>query len=70
MSADRIRMYGPLVVAALMVGTLMLALQLWPASYWKVWSDGIISRIHRQVLKHVKRLAEADKRDRIDWTEE
>lgn len=33
---------------------------MWPASYWKVWSDGIIRRIHGQVLRHVKRLAEAD----------
>jgi uncharacterized membrane protein YhaH (DUF805 family) len=34
---------------------------MWPASYWKIWSDGIIRRIHLQVLRHVKRLAEADR---------
>jgi hypothetical protein len=33
---------------------------MWPAAYWKIWSDGIIRRIHLQVLRHVKRLAEAD----------
>jgi hypothetical protein len=32
---------------------------MWPEPYWKLWSDGIIRRIHLQVLRHVKRLAES-----------
>lgn len=29
---------------------------LWPAAYWRVWSDIIIHTIHRRVLNHVKSL--------------
>lgn len=32
---------------------------LWPAQYWRVWSDAIIHRIHLRVLNHIKTLAEA-----------
>lgn len=31
---------------------------MWPAAYWQLWSDGIIHRIHRRVLRHVKHLTE------------
>ncbi len=31
----------------------------WPQPYWQVWSDYIVHRIHRRVLEHVKRQAEA-----------
>ncbi|SPE31040.1 conserved membrane hypothetical protein [Candidatus Sulfopaludibacter sp. SbA3] len=31
---------------------------LWPAGYWRVWSDAIIHRIHLRVLHHIKTLAE------------
>jgi hypothetical protein len=31
-----------------------------PQSYWTLWSDLSIHRIHRRVLDHIKRLAEAD----------
>jgi uncharacterized membrane protein YhaH (DUF805 family) len=44
----------------LLEGTTWYQHHLWPASYWRLWSDGIIHRIHGQVLRHVKRLAEAD----------
>jgi hypothetical protein len=27
---------------------------LWPAEYWRWWSDAIIHRIHRVVLEHIK----------------
>lgn len=27
---------------------------LWPASYWRVWSDAIIHRIHMRVLRHIR----------------
>ena len=31
---------------------------LWPAEYWRWWSDAIIHRIHWRVLEHVRMLAE------------
>jgi hypothetical protein len=34
---------------------------LWPASYWRLWSDPIIHRIHDRVLRHIKALAELPK---------
>jgi hypothetical protein len=33
---------------------------LWPAEYWRWWSDSIIHRIHMRVLTHIRDLAEAD----------
>ena len=33
---------------------------LWPAAYWRVWSDEIIHRIHLRVLTHIR--DEAEKR--------
>ena len=41
-------------------GTTWYHNDLWPASYWKVWSDHLIHRIHLRVLRHVKQEAEAD----------
>ncbi|HWC96519.1 MAG TPA: SRPBCC family protein [Candidatus Sulfopaludibacter sp.] len=31
---------------------------LWPAAYWRLWSDAIIHRIHLRVLNHIRTLAE------------
>lgn len=31
---------------------------MWPESYWRVWSDWLIHRIHVRVLEHVKQEAE------------
>ncbi len=31
---------------------------LWPAAYWRLWSDAIIHRIHMRVLTHIKDEAE------------
>jgi hypothetical protein len=31
---------------------------LWPAQYWRWWSDAIIHRIHLRVLNHIRTLAE------------
>ncbi|MEA2338179.1 MAG: hypothetical protein QOE82_2186 [Thermoanaerobaculia bacterium] len=31
---------------------------LWPAQYWRLWSDAIIHRIHLRVLRHIKVLSE------------
>ena len=33
---------------------------LWPAEYWRWWSDAIIHRIHLRVLTHIRTLAEND----------
>ena len=41
-------------------GTTWYRNDLWPAQYWKLWSDHLIHRIHLRVLKHVKQLAETD----------
>jgi hypothetical protein len=27
---------------------------MWPAAYWRVWSDEIIHEIHMRVLRHIK----------------
>ncbi len=39
-------------------GTTWYYHNMWPASYWQLWSDAIIHRIHRRVLNHVKFLSE------------
>jgi hypothetical protein len=33
---------------------------MWPATYWQLWSDWIIHRIHRRVLQHIQQLTEGD----------
>jgi hypothetical protein len=40
-------------------GTTWYRHNLWPAAYWRLWSDFIIHRIHLRVLNHVKRLSRA-----------
>lgn len=35
---------------------------LWPAAYWRLWSDPIIHQIHMRVLRHIKDEAEGRKR--------
>jgi hypothetical protein len=42
----------------LLEGTTWYQHHLWPASYWRLWSDAIIHRIHVRVLRHVKALSE------------
>lgn len=34
---------------------------LFPAFYWRMWSDAIIHAIHMRVLEHVRKLAEAER---------
>jgi uncharacterized membrane protein YhaH (DUF805 family) len=41
-----------------LVGTTWYQLRFWPTSYWSLWSNGIIHRIHMRVLNHVKALSE------------
>jgi uncharacterized membrane protein YhaH (DUF805 family) len=33
---------------------------LWPAAYWRLWSDNIVHAIHRRVLTHIRDLSEGD----------
>jgi Polyketide cyclase / dehydrase and lipid transport len=42
----------------LLEGTTWYQHGLWPAQYWRVWSDAIIHRIHMRVLRHIKELSE------------
>lgn len=44
----------------LLEGTTWYQHGLWPAAYWRWWSDAIIHRIHLRVLNHVRSLAEQD----------
>lgn len=34
--------------------------KMWPAQYWRLWTDLIVHGIHRRVFLHVKKLAEQD----------
>jgi hypothetical protein len=42
----------------LLEGTSWYQHGLWPAQYWRLWSDLIIHRIHWRVLSHIRSLAE------------
>jgi len=44
----------------LLEGTTWYRHGLWPAQYWRWWSDAIIHRIHMRVLEHIQTLAEGD----------
>ena len=44
----------------LLEGTTWYQHGLWPAGYWRWWSDAIIHRIHLRVLRHIRALAEQD----------
>jgi len=41
-------------------GTTWYQHNLWPAEYWRLWSDAIIHRIHLRVLTHIQRLSETE----------
>lgn len=42
-----------------LTGTTWYEHNLWPAAYWRAWSDEIIHRIHMRVLRHIRRCSEA-----------
>ncbi len=44
----------------LLEGTSRYRNKMWPASYWQLWSDWIVHRIHLRVFNHIKRLAEQE----------
>lgn len=46
-------------------GTTWYSHGLYPASYWRLWSDWILHRIHLQVLRHVARVSEEQARSRV-----
>jgi hypothetical protein len=39
-------------------GTTWYSQSLWPGSYWRVWSDYLVHKIHSRVLEHIKAEAE------------
>ena len=43
----------------LLRGTTWYTLDLAPSSYWRLWSDMVVHRIHMRVLAHVKQLSES-----------
>jgi hypothetical protein len=47
----------------LLEGTTWYQHGLYPAEYWRWWSDAIIHRIHMRVLNHIRTLAEGDHGD-------
>ena len=38
-------------------GTTWYRHTMWPATYWRAWSDYVIHRIHLRVLRHIARLS-------------
>ena len=44
----------------LLEGTSWYRHGLWPAGYWRLWSDAIGHQIHLRVLRNIKTLSEAD----------
>ncbi len=58
--------HGQFVLVALpggrtrLTGTTWYQHHLWPASYWRIYSDAIIHSIHLRVLNHIKTLSEKE----------
>ena len=44
----------------LLRGTSWYRNRMWPATYWGLWSDALIRRIHMRVLRHIEQLAEGN----------
>lgn len=40
-------------------GTTWYTTRIWPAAYWHLWTDAIVTNVHRRVFKHIEALAEA-----------
>jgi uncharacterized membrane protein YhaH (DUF805 family) len=41
-------------------GTTTYRNKMWPAEYWRLWTDKIVHGIHSRVFEHVKKLSEQD----------
>jgi uncharacterized membrane protein YhaH (DUF805 family) len=42
-------------------GTTWYRNAIWPAGYWRIWSDYIVHRIHLRVLEHIKKQVESER---------
>jgi len=42
-----------------LTGSTWYSHKMWPAAYWRIWSDSIIHAIHRRVMEHIKTRSEA-----------
>ena len=49
----------------LIVGTSWYQHGLWPAEYWRWWSDAVVHHVHRRVLEHIRLLAEFKRVDDV-----
>jgi uncharacterized membrane protein YhaH (DUF805 family) len=49
----------------LLVGSTWYRHHLWPAPYWRLWSDAIIHRIHLRVLRHIQSRSESHHAEKI-----
>jgi hypothetical protein len=45
----------------LLVGTSWYQHGLWPAEYWRWWSDAVVHHVHQRVLEHIRLLSEDDR---------
>ncbi len=41
-------------------GTSVYRNHMWPSRYWQLWSEAIVTRVHRRVFEHVRQLAQQD----------
>lgn len=46
--------------STILQGTTWYEHRIWPAAYWRLWSDYLVHKIHRRVLDHIKREAEGE----------
>jgi hypothetical protein len=47
-------------LAAELEGSTWYRLDISPTAYWRLWANGIVRAIHRQVLDHIKRVTELE----------
>lgn len=41
-----------------LIGSTWYEIDIGPEWYWRIYADGIVSAIHRRVLKHIKQLSQ------------
>jgi hypothetical protein len=41
-------------------GTTWYSNRMWPQTYWRVWSDYLIHKIHSRVLEHIKTISQSE----------
>jgi uncharacterized membrane protein YhaH (DUF805 family) len=52
-----------------LIGTTWYQHHLWPAAYWRLWSDAIVHDIHYRVLRHIKALSERQTKAEVTGVE-